>query len=248
MATKMITTKTTRIEERSRLARTVAALALILGVLGGCSGGGGGRGTGGAGGGDVGGAAAGGTSGGAGGGAALCMGTGGEGGSSATATLSCEACERASRNDYCPATLLTATYTTDPETGDQVAVGWGLTTLPTQPERDAGAALLHCLNVNACSTDSKNVCAGNNPVLGCFCGAGVDPVDCIGGAGVHGVCLAEFAAAAAVTPGGPAAGSTLSVLAGFVTTKGFEPTNAVGLAVNIKRCAIATPCPLCGAQ
>lgn len=161
----------------------------------------------------------------------------------ARACASCEG-EHAS-NGYCPPTLLTATVTIDPDTGDQVAVGWGLDTLATEGERAAGAALLHCLDVNHCSTDAQNACPGNNPVLGCFCGPGVAPIDCIIGAGVHGVCLAAFEAAAAATPGGPPSGSSLETFAAFVTTRGFEPGNPIGLAVNIKRCAIEAPCPVC---
>ena len=169
----------------------------------------------------------------------------GAGGASATAQA-CGACETAhATNDLCPATLLTATYAQDPDTGNQVAVGWGLETLSTPEQRTAGAALLHCLNVHACATDAKNLCAGDNPELGCFCGAGVTPEACLSGAGVHGPCVPEYEAAAAVTPGGPPRGSARAALALFVSTAAFDPTGPIGLADMIERCAIADPCPVC---
>ena len=163
-------------------------------------------------------------------------------------SAACGACETAygaPDNPLCPATLLTATYSQDPDTGNQVAVGWGLETLGTAEQRAAGAALLHCLNVHRCSTDAKNQCAGDFPSLGCFCGAGVDPVACLSGVGLHGACLAEYEAAATVTPGGPPLGSSRGALALYVSERAGDPTGPIGLADMIERCAIADPCPIC---
>jgi hypothetical protein len=167
-------------------------------------------------------------------------------GGGAAVSAACGECETAhATNDLCPATLLTATFAQDPDTGNQLAVGWGLDTLSTPEARAAGAALLHCLNTNACSTDSKNLCAGDNPELGCFCGGGVTPEACLSGAGVHGPCVSEYEAAATVTPGGPPAGSSVAAFALFVASAAFDPTGPIGLADMIERCAVADPCPIC---
>jgi hypothetical protein len=184
------------------------------------------------------------------GGAPVCAvpdgGPAGAGGWGGDPLAACEACQRAHAADVgCPPELLSATYTIDPETGDHVALGWGLATLATEAQRAAGAALLGCLNAHDCATDSQNVCPGDNPTLGCFCGTGVTAIDCIGGAGVHGVCLPEYAAAAAATPGGPPAGASLVELSLFVTTAAYDPSGPIGIADMIKRCAIDAPCPVC---
>ena len=168
-----------------------------------------------------------------------------DGGSVAAACGACEMAHGSPDNLLCPAILLTANYTLDPDTGNQVAVGWGLDTLPTAGERAAGAALLHCLNVHRCATDGKNQCPGDNPELGCFCGAGIAPVDCLSGAGIHGPCIAEYAAAAAVTPGGPPQGSSQAALALYVAQMAGDPTGPIGLADMIASCAIADPCSIC---
>jgi hypothetical protein len=162
------------------------------------------------------------------------------------ALAACEACELAhSTNIRCVPTLLTAMHLQDPNSGEDVAVGWGISTLSTDAERAAGGALLHCLEVEECATDSKNQCTGDNPVLGCFCGSAVTPVDCISGAGIHGPCLAAYAAAAAATPGGPGAGASMSDLALFVTTRAFDSSGPIGIADMVDRCGIAAPCPAC---
>lgn len=162
------------------------------------------------------------------------------------AAAACEACERAhAEHDRCPPNLLTATHEEDPNSGDQVPVGWGLTTLATQAERDAGAALLRCLNQRRCATDAMNLCPGDNPSLGCFCGPDVAPIDCITGDGVHGVCLAEYEAAARATPGGPPSGASRATLSLYVSMKAYDPSGPIGLADMINRCAIAVGCAAC---
>lgn len=170
---------------------------------------------------------------------------GGDAGPSEIAAA-CEACQRAhAEHDRCPPLLLTATYTEDPSSGDHLPVGWGLSTLPTQAQRDAAAALLRCLDANLCATDEKNVCPGDNPALGCFCGAGVTVEACIGGDGVHGPCLAAYAAAAAATPGGPPAGASLAAVSLFVSMHAYDPQTPVGLANMVHRCAVAAGCDVC---
>lgn len=157
----------------------------------------------------------------------------------------CQACQLASAAPNCVPTLLTATTRPDLSTGDAIAVGWGLDTLASADARDAAAALLRCLNQNACARNSTNTAPGSNPVLGCFCGAGVTPEDCIGGAGVHGPCLDQYRAAAVVSAGGPAATASLASASLFITMAAFDPSGPIGLADTIKQCAIDAPCPVC---
>ena len=156
----------------------------------------------------------------------------------------CQACELAADPTAVPScdpAFLTAIK--DP-TG--APVGWGIDTLATVAERAAGAALLHCLDVNDCAANATNMGPGDNAALGCFCGAGVAPVDCIGGQGVHGACLLEYEAAATASPGGPAACASLSAFSAFVSTATAGYAGPIALAGNIKRCAVNAPCAVCG--
>jgi hypothetical protein len=167
-------------------------------------------------------------------------GAGGTGGGNADALAACAACELASTADSCEADFLTATRDA---TGNPT--GWGIATLETQAERDTGAALLHCVNVNQCAANADNSGPGSNTELGCFCGAGISVGDCLSGAGIHGPCIAEYEAAAAATPTGPAACSSLAAFAGFIATVTSNWKSPIGIANNVNRCAIDTPCPVC---
>lgn len=167
-------------------------------------------------------------------------GAGGTGDGNANALAACAACELASTADSCEADFLTATRDA---TGNPT--GWGVATLETQAEKDTGAALLHCVNVNQCAANPDNTGPGSNTELGCFCGAGVSVGDCLSGAGIHGPCIAEYEAAAAATPTGPAVCSSLAAFAGFIATVTSNWKSPIGIANNVNRCAIDTPCPAC---
>jgi hypothetical protein len=160
----------------------------------------------------------------------------GNGGSGAdrAAAVACQTCELASGARSCNAAYLSATRDAN---GDPV--GWGFETLSTQAQRDAGAALLRCLNANNCSK-------GNNPILGCYCSAGVAATDCLAGVGLAGVCIPQYQAAATASEGGPPAGSSAAVFAGFISTRAFDPAGPIGMADSIKQCAIDSACAICG--
>src|SRR4029079_11815941 len=100
--------------------------------------------------------------------------------------------------------------------------------------------LLHCLNVNDCEK------RGLNPVMGCYCGApAAGP--CLGGQGSNGVCIPQYQAAAAASPGGPSASASAAELSKFIAIAAADPTTPIGLADNIRKCAVDTPCDLCSA-
>lgn len=153
---------------------------------------------------------------------------------------SCQACQLASAVPLCDPPNLTATSSQDPRTGEQTGIGWGCGTLPTQGARAACTALLHCLNAHDCEK------GGRNPVMGCYCG-NATAVPCFAGEGVDGPCIPEYEAAAAASVGGPAAGASASQRARFIATEASNPTTAIGLADNLRKCAIDTPCQVCEA-
>ena len=150
----------------------------------------------------------------------------------------CQSCELSSSQGSCASENITATSNTDPKTGDQTGVGWGCGTLAGPKARSACLALLHCLNVNGCGHP------GENPVTGCYCGA-ASAEDCLGGQGITGACIAEYQAAAIASAGGPASGAGGGQLSQFVATASGDPTTPVGLANNIKHCAMETSCDAC---
>ncbi len=154
------------------------------------------------------------------------------------ATTACQSCELSSDQGVCASENITATSNTDPNTGDQTGIGWGCGTLADSKARSACLALLHCLNVNGCGHP------GENPVAGCYCGTAAAEA-CIGGQGINGACIAEYQAAAVVSPGGPAAGAGTGQLSQFITTASSDPTTPVGLANNVKHCASETHCEAC---
>ncbi len=159
------------------------------------------------------------------------------------AAAACEACELGADPSVVPSCDPAFLSAVKDQTG--VPVGWGVDTLATDAERAAGAALLHCLDVNDCAANAANTGPGDNAALGCFCGAGVAPVACIGGDGVHGPCLLEYEAAATASPGGPTACSTLAAFSSFVSTATGGYTGPIALVGNIKRCAIDARCTAC---
>jgi hypothetical protein len=161
------------------------------------------------------------------------------------AAAACEACELSADPSVIPScdpAFLTATK--DPA---GVPVGWGLATLATEAQRRAAAALLRCLDANACAANASNTGPGDNAALGCFCGSGVAPVDCIAGQGVHGPCLQEYEAAAVTTTDGPSVCASLSAFSAFVSTATAGSSGPISLAGNIKRCAIDAQCAACDA-
>lgn len=153
---------------------------------------------------------------------------------------SCQACQLASAVPLCDPPNLTATSSQDPRTGEQTGIGWGCGTLQSPGARAACTALLHCLNVQDCEK------GGRNPVMGCYCGS-ASATSCFAGQGIDGPCVAEYNAAAAASVGGPAAGATVSQLSRFIATAAADPTTAIGLADNVRKCAIDTPCEVCEA-
>ncbi len=166
--------------------------------------------------------------------------TASDGGFDTDAVAACAACELASSAPGCDPGLLSAA--TDPEGN---ALGWGVDSLPTEPARAAGVALLRCVNAHTCATNADNDGPGDNAVLGCFCGAGVTVEDCISGAGVHGSCVAEYEAAATATPTGPAACSSLAAYASFIAMVSSNWRSPIGIVDNVVRCAVNAPCAVC---
>jgi hypothetical protein len=161
------------------------------------------------------------------------------------ATAACEACELAADPSVVPSCDPAFLTATKDQSG--APVGWGLATLATEAQREAGAALLHCFDVNGCAANPSNTGPGDNPALGCFCGAGVAAMDCVGGQGVHGPCLFEYEAAAVVTPGGPSACASVASFSAFISTATAGSSGPISLAGNIKRCAVDAQCTECDA-
>jgi len=152
----------------------------------------------------------------------------------------CQACQHDSKAGICDPPNVTATSKTNDGTGEQTAIGWGCATLSTPAARSACADLLHCLNVNDCGEKDKN------PVMACYCGQAT-PEACIGGQGLTGACVPQYHAAAAASPDGPPASAEVATLARFIATNASDPITAIGLADNVRHCAVATPCEICGA-
>jgi hypothetical protein len=160
------------------------------------------------------------------------------GGSEASAA--CAACELASSDVSCEPDFLTST-----RDAQGTPIGWGTGTSQTEAERETGEALLHCIIVNACSANPTNDGPGNNAVLGCFCGPGVKLEACLSGAGIHGACIAAYEAAAAATPTGPPACSSIATFAYFIASVATNVKSPIGLADNVASCAFSAPCPVC---
>jgi hypothetical protein len=218
----------------------------------------GGAGTGGAG---VGGAVVVGT-GGAGVGGAVVVGTGGAGvggagvGGAGTGGDSGLALENAELATPFDPTLLTYTSSEDPDTGDQIAIGWGPDTLPSQAQRDASRALIRRIaallpNSVRNSTNTANATPGNqsnvpNPPNGLLT-LGADPSSLFSGSNLadsSGTALEAFRAAAiadaavpvsAADPGGltAAAAANNGTLGAYIASNAVSPGSAIGIAVNI---------------
>ena len=160
----------------------------------------------------------------------------------AYAGAACAACELGSSDVSCDPTFLSATKDAQGNPS-----GWGVDTLDTVAEREAGEALLRCILTNHCSANANNDGPGPNPVLGCFCGLGVELGACLSGAGIHGACIAEYETAAAVTPTGPPGCSSIAAVANIVAIVSPNVKSPIGLADNVAWCAIAAPCSVCAA-
>ncbi len=144
------------------------------------------------------------------------------------AQSSCQACEFAREQGKCDPDFLSARSDSPPS--------WGCGTLATPRERASCAALLHCMNVADCAREGS-------PFLRCFCGA--SPLQaCVAGQGVTGDCIAQYADAAE-SAGGPAKGAPMAELARYLALVGTNPRNPVGLADNIKECAVLAHCEAC---
>ena len=209
----------------------------------------GGRGTGGAstGGASTGGASTGGAgTGGAGTGGA---GTGGSNNGSGPTYVALQNAELATGTDP---VLLTATSNTDPDTGDQIAVGWGPNTLPTQAERDASFALIRRIRDKGCATNSTNTGPGTFPTAGCLLGVGAPLTNAF--AGIFGdpstTAVNEYKAAAIASGlrANPAAlpltaASSNVDFGNAIAAAATDPTNAVGLSNNIAQVALQFSLP-----
>jgi hypothetical protein len=183
-------------------------------------------------------------------------GTGGATTGGADGSLALQTAELATPFD---ANLLTYTHTQDPDTGDQVPVGWGPSTLPSQQQRDAATALIRRIaallpNSVRNSTNTANATPGTgatgnvpNPLNGLLT-LGADPGSLISGSNLApaaGTALEAFRAAAiadtfspaALTgdPGGltPAQAASNGTLGAYLAGKGVDPGSAVGIAVNV---------------
>jgi len=150
---------------------------------------------------------------------------------------SCQRCQLANSTGSCDPPFLTAISNTNAATGEQTGIGWGCATLPTDAAQNTCVALLHCLNTHDCAH-------GANPVIGCYCGTAA-PAACIGGSGIDGVCIDEYQAAATASPGGPSDTAAAAQLSRFIATVASDPSTGVGLADNIKQCAISARCGAC---
>jgi|GEM_PF-5327223 len=161
----------------------------------------------------------------------------------ADVSAGCQTCELASQSNNCSPLLLTATFTLDAQTGDQIAVGWGIDTLPSQSQRDAALDLFRCISDHACATNSTNTGVGGNPALGCLGGVGTDPTAIVAGT-FKGPCIVQYKAAA-VADRLNAAGDSDAHFGLAIAQAAFDPTLAVGLADTLAQCALEAPCPLC---
>ncbi len=141
----------------------------------------------------------------------------------------CQTCELSAEKGKCDREFLSAQLQDDKPT-------WGCGTLMTPREQAACVALVHCLNQADCAD-------GDNPFKGCYCGA-ASLAQCVAGENVSGPCVSQYEAAATAS-GGPAAGSSLGQYARFISEAGTNPRTPVGLANNIKECAIQAHCSSC---
>ena len=152
----------------------------------------------------------------------------------------CQRCQADSKAGVCDPPLVTATSNTNNATGEQTAIGWGCATLPTPAARTACSDLLHCLNANDCGEK------GQNPIMACYCGRATAQ-ECFSGQGLTGACVQQYLAAAAASPDGPPAGADTARASPFIATNASDPITVIGLADNIRHCAMDTPCEICEA-
>ncbi len=144
-------------------------------------------------------------------------------------TADCQTCELSAEKGKCDREFLTAQLQDDKPT-------WGCGTLMTPREQATCVALLRCLNQVECAD-------GENPFKGCYCGS-ASLAQCLVGEGVAGPCVPQYEAAATAA-GGPPAGSSTAQFARFLSEAGTNPRTPVGLADNIKECAIQAHCASC---
>jgi hypothetical protein len=148
----------------------------------------------------------------------------------------CSACELGSSNGNCDPAFLSQ---------DGSGAPFGCDSLPLPAQVTACKALLTCINTNPCSTNSTGTAAGDNPVEGCYCGPAPETTgNCLAGTGITGVCLTQYHNAA-VADGAVVAGSAEGTFSSYIAAAAFDPTSAVGMADNIKTCAIDAPCSVC---
>ena len=155
----------------------------------------------------------------------------------------CGVCELASSDGNCDPAFLSQ---------DGSGVPFGCDSLPTAGQITACKNLLTCINANNCATNGTGTTAGDNAAEGCYCGPAPETAaNCNGGTGVVGKCISQFHAAAladgAVDPRAASltATSTEGAFASFIGVASFDPTTAVGMADNIKDCAIHSACTAC---
>lgn len=153
--------------------------------------------------------------------------------------------------------LLTAQHLEDPVTFDQIPVGWGTNTLPTQVQRDASAALIRRIvqllpNSVRNWTNTGPATPTDVNVLNGLLVLGADPLDVFSlnpsslAAPEHSALEAFRAAAisdAAVpqgfgAPTGIPADAPDSVLGRYLTIVGTDPQSTIGLALNIIKTAL----------
>ena len=162
----------------------------------------------------------------------------------AVSEAACGSCELASSDGNCDPGFLSQ---------DGSGVPFGCDSLPTSGQVTACKALLTCINTNNCSTNGNGTAAGDNAVEGCYCGPSPETSSaCNGGTGIVGLCKTQFhnAAVADGAAGDPrAAGLTTAsaegAFASFISVASFDPTTAVGMADNIKDCAVHSACTVC---
>lgn len=141
----------------------------------------------------------------------------------------CQTCELSAEKGKCDREFLSAQLQEDKPT-------WGCGTLMTPREQATCVALLRCLNQADCAD-------GDNPLKGCYCGAASLAL-CVAGQNVTGPCVPQYEAAATAA-GGPPSGSSTSQFARFISETGTNPRTPLGLANNIKECAIQAHCTAC---
>ncbi|MES1207013.1 MAG: hypothetical protein ABUS79_13835, partial [Pseudomonadota bacterium] len=167
----------------------------------------------------------------------------------------CELCELRSATDHCNPINLTAAQGIDPDTGEPIAMGFGIDTLPTEEERAAARKLLRRIVDLNCATDSENKATTSKPriypQLGCLLGADVPLSNAFAGifAPESSSAVKEYKEAAIASKLKPTeTGAAVTAASGdtdfglALSVAAVSPNNAVGLADNIFACAVEANC------